>query len=50
VKVKEKSTRLYTMLRGMVEEQNGGKNVNTCDLVLVESKNSASPLGSFVRL
>jgi len=41
---------LNTMLRGMVEEQNGGKNVNVCDLVLVESKNSASPFGSFVPL
>jgi len=42
--------RLNTMLRGMVEEQKGGKSVNICDLFLVESKNSASIFGSFVLL
>jgi len=50
VKGKELSMRLKTMLRGMVEEQKGRKNINICDLVLVESKNSASPSGSFVPL
>jgi hypothetical protein len=50
VKGKELSMRLKTMLRGMVEEQKGRKNINICDLVLVESKNSASSSGSFVPL
>jgi len=50
VKGKELSMRLKTMLRGMVEEQKGRKNINLCDLALVESKNSASPFGSFVPL
>jgi len=50
VKGKELSMRLNTMLRGMVEEQKGGKSVNICDLFLVESKNSASIFGSFVLL
>ena len=50
MKGKELSMRLKTMLRGMVEEQKCGKHVNFCDLVLAESKNSASAFGSFVAL
>jgi hypothetical protein len=50
MKGKELSMRLNTVLRGMVGEQKGGKYVNICDLVLVESKNSASHLGNFVLL
>jgi len=50
VKGKDLSMGLKTVSRGMVEEQKGGKNINICDLLLVESKNSASPFGSFVPL